>query len=284
MYLFNSGHFASTISKRNLPFDVLLACDPYAYGRALFNKFTGCRCIFPSAAALLDHIHGSGDQSLLNGYLIHSHCYQTSEPTNAFWSRQASIVAQFQAIQKLLLFVAFVHPDHDSRSISKFITQLTKSGWVISSTKCSFPEYGNSIVGTKTIVVGVHMNTQAKADALMFRTPPSSRQLLLAAFVWQPFNKKDYSLSFAREDSLFNDGSMPPLHAALPSASVLSLLPRGLQPLYYLHLQGSDTTILNGAAVLSHDSLCPPFDGLLTTNTFKCHFGIKFHDDDHTYI
>jgi hypothetical protein len=77
---------------------------------------------------------------------------------------------------------------------------------------------------------------------------------------------------------------MPPLHAALPSALVLSLLPSGLQPLYYLHLQGSDTTILNGTAILSHDSLCPPFDGLSTTNIFKCHFGIEFQDDDHTYV
>jgi hypothetical protein len=51
-----------------------------------------------------------------------------------------------------------------------------------------------------------------------------------------------------------------------------------------LHLQGSDTTILNGAAVLLHDSLCPPFDGSSTTKKFKCHFGIKFHDNDHTYI
>ncbi len=246
VYLFNSGHFASTISKRNLPFNILLACDPYAYGRLLFNKFTGCQSILPSAAALLNHIHGSGDQSLLDGYLIHSHWFQTSEPTNAFWSLQASIVAQLQAIWILRLFVAFVHPDHGSRSVSKFITQLTKSGWVISSTKCSLPEYGDSVVGTTTIVVGVHMNTQAKVDALMFRTPPLSRPLPLAAFVWQPFNKKEYGLSFAREDLLFNDGSMPPLHAELPSALFLSLLTCGLQPLYYLHLQGSNTTILNG--------------------------------------
>ncbi len=77
---------------------------------------------------------------------------------------------------------------------------------------------------------------------------------------------------------------MPPLHMVLPSALVLSLLPSGLQPLYYLHLQGSDTTILNGAAVLLHDSLCPPFDDSSTTNIFKCYFGIKFHDDDHTYV
>ena len=159
IYSFNSGHFASTISTRNLLFAVSLACNPYAYGRALFAEFTGCQFILPSAAALLDHICGSGEPGLINGYLIHSHCYQTSEPTHAFWSIQASIVTQMQIIWKLCLFVAFVHPDHDGRSIAKFITQLSHSGWVISSTKCYFPDYGDSVVGTTTIVVGVHTNT-----------------------------------------------------------------------------------------------------------------------------
>jgi hypothetical protein len=228
VYLFNLGHFASTISTRNLPFDIFLACNPYAYGRVLFDEFTECRCILPSAAALLDHIRGSGDHSLLDGYLIHLHHYQTSEPITAFWSLQASIIAQLQAIQKLRMFVAFVHPDHDSRSISKLVTQLSNSGWVISSMKCSFLDYGDSVVGTTTIVVGVHMNTRSKVDTLMFRTPPSSQPLPLAAFLWQPFNKKEYGLSFDREDTSFNDGSMPPLHTALPSASVLSSLPSGL--------------------------------------------------------
>ncbi len=68
IYLFNSGHFASTISMRNLPFDVMLACDPYAYGRAQFAEFTRCQCILPSAAALLDHVPGSGEQGLVDGY------------------------------------------------------------------------------------------------------------------------------------------------------------------------------------------------------------------------
>ncbi len=126
------------------------------------------------------------------------------------------------------MFVAFVHPDHNSRSISKFVTQLSNSGWVISSTKCSFPDYGDSIVGSTTNVMGVHLNTQSKVDALIFRTPPSSCPLPLAAFVWQPFNKKEYGLSFAKDNVSFNDGSMPPLHAALPSALVSSLLPSGL--------------------------------------------------------
>jgi hypothetical protein len=73
VYSFNSGHFALTMSKRNLPFDILLACNPYAYGCALFDEFTECPCILPSAAALLDHICRSGDQSLINGYISSIH-------------------------------------------------------------------------------------------------------------------------------------------------------------------------------------------------------------------
>jgi hypothetical protein len=111
---------------------------------------------------------------------------------------------------------------------SKFVTQLSNSGWVISSTKCSFPYYGDSIVGSTTIAVGVHLNTQSKVDAPMFRTPPSRCLLPLSAFVWQPFNKKEYGTSFTKDDASFNDGSLPPLHAALPLALVSSLLPSGL--------------------------------------------------------
>jgi hypothetical protein len=284
MYSFNSGHFASTISKCNLPFDISLACNPYAYGCALFNEFTECPCILLSAAALLDHIRRSGDQSFINGYLIHSHCYHMSEPTNAFWNLQASIVAQLQAIRKLYMFVAFVHPDHNSRSVSKFDTQLSSSGWVIFSAKCTFQDYGDSVIGTTTILVGVHTITQSRVNALLFWTPPMPRPLPLAAFVWQPFNKKEYSLSFARDDTLFDNALMSPVHASLLSALVSSLLPSGLQPLYYLHLQATDTTIFKGAAVISQDSLCPPFDSSSTTNLFKFHFGIKFHNDDHTYV
>jgi hypothetical protein len=48
---------------------------------------------------------------------------------------------------------------------------------VISSTKCSFPKYGNSVVGTTTIVVGVHMNTQVRGSGgknVIFLNGPNS--------------------------------------------------------------------------------------------------------------
>ena len=77
VYGFNLGHFFSTISKQNLPFSVVLACDPLDYGRALFHDFSKCPTILSSAGALLNHIRASGDQSPLDGCLIHSHRYQT---------------------------------------------------------------------------------------------------------------------------------------------------------------------------------------------------------------
>jgi hypothetical protein len=86
IYAFNSGYFSLTISKQNLPFLVSLVCDPFAYGRTLFKEFTQCPIILPSATALLDHIRGSGIKSLIDGYLIHLHWYQSSKPTTFFWT------------------------------------------------------------------------------------------------------------------------------------------------------------------------------------------------------
>ena len=73
IYGFNSGHFVSTIEGRNLPFRIVLGCDPFEYGRSLFGEFAKCPIVLPSAASLLDHIRGSGNQGHIDGYIIHSH-------------------------------------------------------------------------------------------------------------------------------------------------------------------------------------------------------------------
>jgi hypothetical protein len=84
VYSFHGGHFASTIKSHNLPFHVKLACDPYESGQSLFQEFTSCKQIFNSATELLNHIHASGDTSVIHGYLIHSNRYQTSKTTSKF--------------------------------------------------------------------------------------------------------------------------------------------------------------------------------------------------------
>ena len=258
LYGFNSGHIPSTIVKRNLPCRVVLACDPWESNQALLHEFVHCPTILPSASALLDHIRASGDQGPINGYLIHSHRYQNSEPATAFWSIQASIITQLRIISWLNLFVAFVHPDHDGCSVLKFVKTLTSSGWVISSTKISFPDLDDSIIGTTNILVGIHDSTQSKVEALSFRTPPSPRPLPLAAFIWEPFNCKEYSVSFAKGDDAFSSKGNNGIQATSLSSSMASCMPTGVKVLYFLHKRDADTACVAGASVLSLASLCPP--------------------------
>jgi hypothetical protein len=49
---------------------------------------------------------------------------------------------------------------HDGRPVSKFIFQLKSSGWILFMTKCFFPDFGDSITGTASLIVGVHNSTQ----------------------------------------------------------------------------------------------------------------------------
>jgi hypothetical protein len=183
VYGFNSGHLFSTIAKRNLPFHVVLACDPFEYGQALFHKFSKCPTVLPSAGALLDHIPLLGKQAPLDGYLIHSHRYQMNEPATTFWNIQAAIVTQLRLIRQLNLFVAFVHPDHNGRSVSKFVNQLPSSGWVLSRTTCLFPNFGDSVIGGANLVVGVHDSTQSRTEPISFRIPLSPTPLPLVAYI-----------------------------------------------------------------------------------------------------
>ncbi len=93
-YSFGGDHFLSTISSRNLPFNVTLACDTYEFGRALFKEFSRCPNVFSSGNDLLHHIRLSGDSSQVHGYLIHSLRFKDSETTSTFWQLQTSIIAQ----------------------------------------------------------------------------------------------------------------------------------------------------------------------------------------------
>ena len=76
-------------------------------------------------------------------------------------------------------------------------------------------------------------------------------------------------MSLVKDDESFLAKSNRSIMATLPSPSVVASLPNGVQPLCYLHLQGSNTATLAGAAVLSLNSLCPAFDGFPNPNLFR---------------
>jgi hypothetical protein len=179
---------------------------------------------------------------------------------------QASIVKNHFAICKLQLFIAFVYPDHDGRSVTKFMHQLHPSRWVISRTTCLFPDYGNSVIGNATVIVGVHNSTQSKVEPLLFKTPPICRPLTLLSFIWPPFNKTEYQLSYAMNNASFMDANANGTVALMPPPSIMALFPSGLKVLCHLHLCSNGPGSLNGSTVLSLDSLCLPFDSSPNTN------------------
>jgi hypothetical protein len=84
VYGFNSGHFLTLIQEQALPFKIVLACNSYVNGRALFCKMMDCPTILNSASALYDHVRGSGITSRLFGSIIHLHKYSSTEPTSQF--------------------------------------------------------------------------------------------------------------------------------------------------------------------------------------------------------
>ncbi len=192
---------------------------------------------------------------------------------------------QLYAIRKLHLFIAFIHPDHDGGSVTKFVTRLHPQGWIISKSVCSFLDYGDLVVGTCSVLIGIHDSTQSKVEPLLFCMPPTRRPLSLSSFIWQPFNVSDYQVPYVCDDPSFDTTTETNgIVATLPSPTLSASLPSGLIVLYYLHRRNGNLLSLNGSAVLSLDSLCPQFDGSPNTNLFCGHFGIKFNCGDHHYV
>jgi hypothetical protein len=63
VYLFSNGHFCSSITSHNLPFQIALACNPYESGHALCQEFAMSARLFGSGNDLLNHICASGETS-----------------------------------------------------------------------------------------------------------------------------------------------------------------------------------------------------------------------------
>ena len=95
VYGFNDGYFSSTVTELGMPFCVILACEPYANGPALFKEVCSCPTILSGTPALLNHIRASGITSPMTGYLIHSHQYISTELTHRFWDVQAQSSLNF---------------------------------------------------------------------------------------------------------------------------------------------------------------------------------------------
>jgi hypothetical protein len=113
------------------------------------------------------------------------------------------------------------------------------------------------------------------------RSPPPIQPKPLGAYLWEPFNRPEHSVSLARDD---DDFCRQDIRFTATDPSGDAPCPRGVSIKYHLHGHGSDESSLNGSAVISVDSLCPLFDAGTNQNMFQHLFGIEFHFENHTHV
>jgi hypothetical protein len=282
VYSFQGRHLASTIQSCNLTFHGKLAWDPFELGRFLFQEFMSCRQVFGTANDMLNHIRSSGDTSIIHGYMIHSPRFQTSNTTTKFWQVQAAIISDLRLIRSLSIVVATVHSDHDGCSVKTFSTNLKSKGWIISSMDVHYLDLGDTVAGRCRIITAVHSSCASTVEPLQLKRPPSVPPCPLGKFIWEPFNRKEYAISLARDDTCNLAKQDTCLQALTPS--ITSDEVAGISVRYHLHCPNADALVTLGSEVISLNGFCPVFNACPNLNIFQHYFGIEFHHEDHSYV
>lgn len=230
-----------------------------------------CDRILASATELLHFVRSPENQAQLHGYLIHCHVFPTTEATTSFWQTQFAIITQMRLINHLCLVVAFIHPDHDGRSVAGFKQSLKRAHWLVTSTPISFPSVGDSISGHTSVVIAVHSSTTPAATALELRQPPTLPHRPITDFIWEPFNTPAYAVaSSSSQDNTFEN-----LDTTLPSSTAQD--PSDLTTIkFFLHRRGTEPPTCNGAAVLDLRGCCPGRLSSPNQNLFQHFFGIEY--------
>jgi hypothetical protein len=91
--------------------------------------------------------------------------------------------------------VAWVHPDHDGRSFSTFLTKLKASGWIATDSLLRFKAFNDTITGTHRLVMAIHSNTEEGCKPLELCIPPSGQARQISSFIWEPFNRPELAIS-----------------------------------------------------------------------------------------
>ncbi len=146
---------------------------------------------------MLNHICASGNTSVVHGYMIHSPRFQNSNTTTKFWQVQAAIILDLRLIHLLSIIVATVHPEHDSRSVKTFSTNLKSKGWILSSMDVHYSDLGDTIAGGCRIITAVHLSCASTVELLQLKRPPLDPPCSLGKFIWEPFNLKEHAILLA---------------------------------------------------------------------------------------
>jgi hypothetical protein len=201
--------------------------------------------------------------------------------TSQFWQMQSSIITQLHTLRSLQMVIALIIPDHDGCCLKSFATLLKSTGWVLSSTETSFPTNGYTVLGSCRVLIGIHSSCASSVEPLQLKLPPPSPPRPLRLALWEPFNCPEHSVSLAKDDDDFMRQDVK-FFTTLPEPT--HPYPPGVSVKYFLHGPASEESLLAGAAVVSCDGLCPPFDATPNKSIFQHLFGLEFHFDNHTHL
>jgi len=144
-----------------------------------------------------------------------------------------------------------------------------------------YQDIGDSIADSCTIIIiAIHSSCASNVEPITLKTPPSVTPQQIGAFVWEPFNRIEHSLSHGHDNEEFDSTKMI---ATIPKP-VASQQSCGITIKYHLHHANSDAKILAGSSVLSSGGLCPPFESCPNRNLFQQFFRIKFIHEGHTHV
>eukprot|EP00956_Cyclotella_meneghiniana_P018530 scaffold30928_cov30-Cyclotella_meneghiniana.AAC.3 len=291
VYAFNTGHFVDNFTQQDRQCRVVLAADPYLEGRSCFSEFTDCKCILSGAADLLNHIRSSGDSSLIDGYIIHSHQLPSTSSVSKFWQLHATIITELHKLRGLSMFIAFLSLENDSHPLQQLDSSLSNRGWIITCQLISFPAYGDSVSGNCKVMIGVHSQCDSSVQPINIPNPPTVTPSPLSHFLWKPFNRRNYALSFSRSsknfgksisDSISEPDSTSQFSVSEPKPGASDSASHKV--LYCLHPQNSDQDIQQGYEVCSTNHISKPWCPSPNDALFKNLYGIEFHEDGDTFV
>ncbi len=214
--------------------------------------------------------------------MVHSLGFKDSATTSTFWQVQATIIAQLCSLHNLQLVIAIIIHDHDGRYIKSFTHTLKAAGWCISTfDNVSFMSIGDLVAGSCNLLFGVHSLCTTQVKPFELKPSPPLPPLPLGAFLWEPFNRPEHSVSLACDDDNFCRQDVE-FTATMLLGDIP--LPPGVTIKYFLCGHGSDESSLCGAAVVSVGGMCPPLDAGTNQNMFQHLFDIEFHFRGHTHV
>jgi hypothetical protein len=170
-----------------------------------------------------------------------------------------------------------------------FLNGLWCNGWLVTDTIVSFPDYGDSVLGSTYLLLCMHTNSKTDCKPVELRSLLPAPSQPIACYIWAPFNTPEHAVSYGDGDPSFNlhavnDTGLPPMKACPPYDAQGSLVPSGVRISYNLHHKHDNPSILPGASIVNVDGVCPEFDAHENTNLFGHHFGIEFIYNGHIYV